>query len=138
MVPNIPQDGVMIDDMGIFRTTITVEPLSRSRTARTIRNVMVDTGAEFSSLPRHVLESLGITPTETERFRSADGRVFERDIGFALIGAGGRIGPTVVIFAEPEDITLLGAHGLEALRLRIDLASKELVPAGPAPAAAAA
>jgi hypothetical protein len=30
---------------------------------------------------------------------------------------------------------LLGAHGLEALNVRIDLGRKELVPAGPAPAA---
>lgn len=128
----------MIDDMGIFRTSITVAALPRAGKTRRIRNVMVDPGAEFSSLPRKVLEALGITRSGTERFKSANGHIFERDIGFALIGAGGRVGPTVVMFAEPGDATLLGAHALEGLRLRIDLASKELVPAGPAPAAAAA
>ena len=128
----------MIDDMGIFRTSITVQSLTRSGKVRTLRNVIVDTGAEFSSLPRKILEALGVARTGTERFKSADGRIFERDIGFALIGAGGRVGPTVVMFAEQGDPTLLGAHGLEALRLRIDLTSKELVPSGPALATLAA
>jgi predicted aspartyl protease len=128
----------MIDDLGIFRTTITIAPLADVESTRALHDVMVDTGAEFSALPRNVLEELGVARTGTERFQSADGHVFERDIGFALIGAGGRVGPTVVMFAEPGDVTLLGAHGLEALRLRVDLTTRELVPSGPAPAAAAA
>ena len=37
-----------------------------------------------------------------------------------------------------QDMVLLGAHGLEGLNLRVDLGRKELVPAGPVPAAAAA
>lgn len=32
-------------------------------------------------------------------------------------------------------MVLLGAHGLEGLNLRVDLGRKELVPAGPVPAA---
>jgi hypothetical protein len=43
-----------------------------------------------------------------------------------------------VVFAGPGDMILLGAHGLEALNLRVDLVRKELVPAGPAPVAVAA
>ena len=35
-------------------------------------------------------------------------------------------------------MAFLGAHGLEGLNLRIDLARKELTPAGPVPAAFAA
>ena len=43
----------------------------------------------------------------------------------------------IEVFAEAKDLTLLGAHGLEGLNLRVDLGRKELVPAGPVPAAAA-
>jgi hypothetical protein len=43
-----------------------------------------------------------------------------------------------VVFAEPGDMVLLGAHGLEGLNLRVDLGRNELVPAGPVPVAAAA
>jgi len=35
-------------------------------------------------------------------------------------------------------MTLLGAIGLESLNLKLDLARRELVPAGPMPVAAAA
>lgn len=41
-----------------------------------------------------------------------------------------------VVFAEQGDMVLLGAHGLDGLNLRVDLLRKELVPAGPVPAAA--
>jgi hypothetical protein len=67
--------------------------------------------------------------------------IFRTTIGianFALISAGGRSAPTIVVFAEPGDMVLLGAFGLEGLNLRIDLARKELVPAGPVPVAVAA
>jgi len=127
----------VIDDTGIFRTTISLSPLTRPGDSITLENVMVDTDAEFSAVPREILEDIGIPPVAVERFEAADGRVFEREIGFVLLTAGGRTGPTVVMFANNDDMTLLGAHGLEALRLRIDLARKELVPAGPAPAAVA-
>jgi hypothetical protein len=35
-------------------------------------------------------------------------------------------------------MTLLGAHTIEGMNLRVDLKTKRLVPAGPVPAAAAA
>jgi len=56
-------------------------------------------------------------------------------VGFALVSAGGRTMGSVVVFGEPGDMTLLGAIGLESLNLRLDLARKELVPAGPVPVA---
>jgi hypothetical protein len=72
-----------------------------------------------------------------DRFQTADGRVLERDVGFAMIYAGGRSTATAVVFAEAGDLVLLGAHGLEGLNVRVDLPQKMLVPAGPVPAAAA-
>ena len=55
---------------------------------------------------------------------------------FAMIYAGNRSAAAVMVFGEPGDMTLLGAIGLESLNLRVDLGRKELVPAGPVPAAA--
>ena len=83
-----------------------------------------------------MLGDLGIEPQDVERFETADGRVLERDVGSALLYAAGRVRATVVVFAEQDDMVLLGAIGLEALNLRVDLARKELVPAGPVPVAA--
>jgi hypothetical protein len=73
-----------------------------------------------------------------DRFETAGGRILERRVGFAMLHAGGRSAPSIVVFAQPGDMVLLGAHGLEGLNLRAELGRKELVPAGPVPAAAVA
>src|SRR5688500_1958237 len=122
--------------MGIFRTKVAVAHLARPDDRRELTGVMVDTGTEYSWLPRSVLEELGVRPERVDRFRAADGRVLARDIGFAILYAGGRSTPTIVAFADEGDMVLLGAHGLEGLNMRVDLAPKELVPAGPVPAGA--
>jgi len=127
----------MIDEMGIFRTSISVAPLADPATRLDFDDVMVDTGSEYNWIPGDALTQLGITPVRTDRFETADGRVLERDVGFAMLYAGGRSTPTIVVFAQPTDLVLLGALGLEGLNLRVDLGRKELVPAGPVPAAAA-
>jgi predicted aspartyl protease len=127
----------MIDEMGIFRTSISVATLTDPATRRDFDDVMVDTGSEYNWIPGDALTQLGITPVRTDRFETADGRVLERDVGFAMLYAGGRSTPTIVVFAQPADLVLLGALGLEGLNLRVDLGRKELVPAGLVPAAAA-
>jgi predicted aspartyl protease len=128
----------MIDNMGIFRTTLEVSALHAPTRLVTIRDVMVDTGSEYSWFPAELLDNLGVLPVRIDAFETADGRVLERPVGFAHIATSGRIGASAVVFAKSGDMILLGAHGLEALNLRVDLGRKELVPAGPAPAAAAA
>jgi predicted aspartyl protease len=125
----------MLDDMGIFRTTVAIAALSAPDDRRVLTDVMVDTGSEYNWIPVATLLELGITPVRVDRFETADGRVLERDVGFAMLYAGGRSTPTVVVFAGPDDLTLLGAFGLEGLNMRVDLGRKELVPAGPVPAA---
>jgi predicted aspartyl protease len=127
----------MIDDMGIFRTTLGVAHLARPDERTTLQNVMVDTGSEYNWIPREILETLAIEPERIDRFETADGRVLEREVAFAMLYAGGRSAASAVVFGEPTDLVLLGAHGLEGLNLRVDLARRELVPAGPLPAALA-
>ena len=128
----------MIDDMGIFRTSITITGLSQAGRKRALDDVMVDTGSEYSWIPRDILEELQVAPLRIDAFQTADGRVVRREVGFALISAGGRIAASAVVFAEPGDMALLGAHTLEGLNLRVDSTTKRLVDAGPAPAAVAA
>ena len=126
-----------MEDMGIFRTIIEISPLAQPERRVVLRDVMVDTGAEYSWLPASVLDGLGIMPQRVDRFETADGRVLEREIGFAMLFAAGRSAPTIVAFARPGDMILLGAFALEGLNVRVDLGRRELVPAGPVPAAAA-
>lgn len=128
----------MIDDMGIFRTTVGVASLIDPQQRVDVENMMVDTGSEYTWIAGERLAQLGVVPVRIDRFETADGRMLERHVGFAMLHAGGRSAPSVVVFAQPGDMVLLGAHGLEGLNLRVDLGRKELVPAGPVPAAAAA
>ena len=125
-------------DVGVFRTTIEIQNWELRGPRRALRETLVDTGSEFTWIPRRVLEELGIRAQRKQAFEVADGRRIERDIGYALVRAAGTEAPDLVVFAEPGDMTLLGAHSLEGLNLKIDPIRKELVPAGPVITAAAA
>jgi predicted aspartyl protease len=100
-----------------------------------LSDVMVDTGSEYTWVPRPVLESLGLAPERVVDFVTTDGRQIERGVGFANIYAEGTSTPDIVVFAERGDLILLGAHTLEGLNLRIDLVTRRLVHGGPVPAA---
>ena len=127
-----------MDDVGLFRTTIEVQDLERRGSRRSLPDTLVDAGSEYTWIPRTVLEELGVVAQRKQGFVVADGRRLDRDIGYALVRAGGSEAPDLVVFAEPGDMTLLGAHSLEGLNLKVDPVRKELVPAGPVIAAAAA
>ncbi|MEO6879179.1 MAG: hypothetical protein ABI205_11910 [Gemmatimonadaceae bacterium] len=134
-MPLLVTESHMIDGMGIFRMTIGVSAMATPDHRRDIPDVIVDTGSEYNWIPSGVLIALGVSPVRVDRFDTADGRVLERPVGFAMVYAGERSAATAVVFAEEDDMVLLGAHGLEGLNLRVDLGRKELVPAGPVPAA---
>ena len=123
----------MIDDMGIFRTTIGVAHVAQPTLRHTLPDVMVDTGSEYNWIPRGSLLALAWSRNGT-----TVSRALTREVGFARLFAGGRSAIAAVVFAELTDMVLLGAVGLESLNLRIDLGRKELVLAGPVPVAAAA
>lgn len=127
-----------MDDMGLFRTTIEVQHINRLALGRALPDTLVDTGSEYTWIPRGVLEELGVTAERKQGFIVADGRRIDRDIGYALVRAGGSETPELVVFAESSDMVLLGAHSLEGLNVKIDPVRKELVPAGPVIAAVAA
>ena len=124
----------MSADMGIFRTTIAVAALAGGPRVE-LADVMVDTGSEYNWIPGDVLAKLGVQAVRADRFETADGRILERPVGFAMLYAGNRSAAAAVVFAERGDMVLLGAHGLEGLNLRVDLVRRELIPAGPVPAA---
>ena len=121
----------MLDDMGIFRTTLGISAMPSPGYRRDLIGAMVDTVSPYSWIPRALLVELGVSPVRVDRFETSDGREFAREVGFALVHAGGRSAPTIVVFAEQDDLTRLGAHGLAGLNLRVDAGRKELVAAGP-------
>ena len=128
----------MPNDMGTFRIDVEIENPENAGERRVLRSVLVDTGAELSWFPAHILESLGIKRRKLWRFRQADGSVLERWSGSAWIYVAGTTATDDIVFGEPNDLTLLGARSLEGLNLRVDPYAKRLIDAGPAPAAALA
>jgi predicted aspartyl protease len=127
----------MPDQMGTFRVDVEIENPARPGERRHLTSVLVDTGSELSWVPGDLLEALGIERYSQSRFRQASGTILERWTGAALVHvAGKRVGDEVV-FGEPGDLVLLGSRTLEGLNFRVDPVAKQLVDAGPAPAAAA-
>jgi predicted aspartyl protease len=135
-VMTLPRSNVItMADVGTFRTTIAIENPLRRGERKVLPDTLVDTGAELTWAPTAALESLGISRQKQLGFRTADGRAVFRDIGYAIVHAGGTETIDEVVFAEPGDMTLLGARSLEGLNLRVDPRSKQLVDAGPIVAA---
>ena len=123
-------------DIGTFRIDVEVENPLRPGERATVRQALIDTGAELSWFPAEVLESLAIARRKTWRFRQTDGTILTRWTGGAELYLGDVWTLDEVVFAEPGDLILLGSRSLEGLNLRVDPVRKELVDAGPAPAAA--
>ena len=76
-----------------------------------------------------------VQESESVPLAAADGRVLAREVGFAIVHAAGARTSDDVVFAHEGDMTLLGAHTIEGMNLRVDLKQRRLVPAGPVPAA---
>lgn len=128
----------MSEPMGTFRVDVQLESPGQPGAFAELRSVLVDTGAELSRFPTAVLESLGVARAKMWRFRQADGTVLGRSTGYVIVHVVGTETIDEVVFGEPGDLVLLGARSLEGLNLRVEPATKRLVDAGPAPAAAVA
>ena len=122
-------------DMGTVRTTVGVENVSQLSGIREFPETLVDTGSEFTWIPRTVLESLDVKVQRRQGFIVADGRRLERDMGYAIVHAASFATADDVVFAEAEDLVLLGVRSIEGLNLRVDVVRKQLVEAGPVIAA---
>lgn len=90
--------------------------------------LLVGTGAIFTTVPREVLENLEIKPVEKRRLRVFGGQILERDTGVALVKYGETIAGAPVVFGEKEDAAVLGATALEALGYQVDPLTKQLKP----------
>ncbi len=122
--------------MGTFHTGCKVENhVDRSKSIR-LQKLLVDTGSEYTWIPRVKLEKIGVEREKKDiPFVMANGEVVTRSVGFAVLRIGKSFTIDEVVFAEPGDLLLLGARTLEGLNLTVDSAKKKLVAAGPVPAA---
>lgn len=100
--------------------------------------VLVNPEKAYNYLPRETLENLGLRPVGTMDFRTEDGKVIQRDLGYALIRSEcckkkpDAVVPVVFVDDNEREPTL-GATGLEALGLVLTLSNrlKSIVPVVP-------
>src|SRR2546422_7356480 len=92
-------------------------------------DALVDTGSTFTTIPRPILERLGVRRFTRTRLRLATGQVVEADLGEVLAELDGLDRRTVFCaFGEPGAAALIGAHALEGFMLGVDPDQKRLVP----------
>ena len=90
--------------------------------------VVFDTGATFSTIPRILLERLGVPVERSAQSELADGSVVPVDVGRTIIRLEGKEFPTPVVFGEPAEPSLLGVIALEDALLTVDPVGRRLTP----------
>jgi predicted aspartyl protease len=88
--------------------------------------LLVDTGSTYTWVSKEILKRLNIEAEEIRGFKTIEGKVVERTIGMGIIECLGRRAPTVFVFAEKDDASVLGVHAIEGLGLEVDPTTKEL------------
>lgn len=99
---------------------------------------MVDTGAEMTWLPEGDLRAARVEIFKRDQlFVMANGQYVSRNVGTAVIECGEFKTVDEVVFAQPGDLSLLGARTLEGFNAVVDARKRKLIAAGPIPAARA-
>ena len=123
--------------MGTFRVGCRVANIADSKKTATVEKLLVDTGSDYTWLPAKVLEKIGVKREKRDIVMTlANGGQITRDVGFVIIRTDNFFTVDEVVFAEPDDLLLLGARTLEGFNARVDSKQKRLVAAGPPLAAA--
>ena len=89
-------------------------------------DVMVDTGATFTTAPRALLDRLGVPVERSVQSELTDGSVAPVDVGRTVIRLEGKEFPTPVIFGEPAEPSLLGVIAMQDALLAVGPVSKRL------------
>lgn len=118
--------------MGVFYVDCSVENMAAPEKSAHVKELLVDTGSEYTWLPKDILANIGVEVRKPGRqFVMANGDVITRDIGYALIKVNGFETVDEVVFADDGDLNLLGARTLEGFNAIIDAGGKQLVASGP-------
>ena len=118
--------------MGIFYVDCTVKNMAARDKSAMIRQLIVDTGSEFTWLPENILSDVGVkVEKRDQKFVMANGEVITRDIGYAIVKANGFETIDEIVFARDGDLSLLGSRTLEGFGAIVDARRKQLVAAGP-------
>ena len=126
--------------MGVFHVDGEVAGIAAPEVFVSVPKMLVDSGAEFSWIAASLLEQAGVTIVKQEEFfltaQAGEGRTVTRPTGYAILRASGFETVDEVVFAQPGDLTILGARTLEGFGAVVDARKKRLAASGPHLAAA--
>jgi aspartyl protease family protein len=88
-------------------------------------SALVDTGATFTTIPRHVCEKLGLRVTGKRRVRTAT-QVETLEQSFVSVEINGNLTVTPILVSDTLDKILVGVITLEALGLTVDPTTGQL------------
>ena len=114
------------DRNGTFRITVKIAD-PRGQHFEPVE-MLVDTGATFTKVPKDLLQRLAVTVESTYTAVLADGRRVEWTRGRTVIRLEGKEFPTPVTFGEDGEQSLLGAMALEDAMPAVDPHSRRLIP----------
>lgn len=111
--------------MGITRVDIRVCRIDKPDVCRTVKGVVVDTGATVSAIPSKIVRDLGITLPVKRKFTLADGRTVTKSVGSAWIEVDGRKASDDIISVD-KGSPLLSVRALEGLGYEVDPRTQKL------------
>ena len=115
--------------MGIVKVTIGVgDPQGRTFEEIEVTVDTRDTGSTYTAVPRELLRRLGVPVERSLPSETADGRVVPVDVGNTIIRLEGREFHTPIIFAEENELNLLGMVSLAEAALAVDSMARRLIP----------
>ena len=118
--------------MGTFHVNCIAQNVSSASKSITVKQLLVDTGSEFTWIPREALEQIGITVKKKDvQFVMANGMTITRDVGYVILKMNGFETIDEVVFAQSGDPKLLGSRTLEGFGATVDARKKRLVAARP-------
>jgi predicted aspartyl protease len=118
--------------MGVFRVNCIVQNMMTPDKSIAIKQLVVDTGSEFTWIPGTELARIGVAVRKKDvPFIMANGVTITRDVGYAIVKVNGFETVDEVVFAHPGDMSLLGSRTMEGFGAVVDPRKKRLVASGP-------
>ncbi|MGA7121149.1 MAG: retroviral-like aspartic protease family protein [Polyangiaceae bacterium] len=106
--------------MSMFRVNVVAANPKQEEVVSPPQDALVDTGSELTWLPADVLKAIGITARRERQFATASKQILRRYVGYAILRAEGYETNDEVVFAEPNDMVLLGVRTLEGFGVMVD------------------
>jgi len=111
--------------MGFTHVKVSVQNPTRREKGREVE-LLIDTGAVISVIPKEILKEIGIRAIGRRKFRVFGGELIEREVGVVIMEYEDTCAGVTVAFGEEGDTPILGVTALETLGYQVDPVTKKL------------